>query len=113
MKDLPYVNNILAAHKAGVAAVNLHCAMHSYRVGQFREPVQPGSPDALWFDLLGLQSTGHGPQLPIAITVVASSTCAPVRWMWRTTDAMDSGLVRTVRICATTAASISGAGKRS
>ncbi len=70
VKDLDYVNNILAAHKAGVAAVNLHCAMHSYRVGQFREPVQPGSPDALWFDLLGLQSTGHGPQLPIAITVV-------------------------------------------
>lgn len=70
VKDLDYVNNILAAHKAGVAAVNLHCAMHSYRVGQFREPVQPGSPDALWFDLLGLQSTGHGPQAPIAITVV-------------------------------------------
>lgn len=70
VKDLDYVNNILAAHKAGVAAVNLHCAMHSYRVGQFREPVQPGSPDALWFDLLGLQSTGHGPQAPIAITVI-------------------------------------------
>jgi len=70
VKDLPYVNNILAAHKAGVAAVNLHCAMHSYRVGQFREPVQPGSPDALWFDLLGLQSTGHGPQVPIEVTIV-------------------------------------------
>ena len=70
VKDLDYVNNILSAHKAGVAAVNLHCAMHSYRVGQFREPVQPGSPDALWFDLLGLQSTGHGPQAPIAITVI-------------------------------------------
>ncbi|KAF0175141.1 MAG: hypothetical protein FD161_3453 [Limisphaerales bacterium] len=73
VKDLDYVNNILAAHKAGVAAVNLHCAMHSYRVGQFREAVQPGSPDALWFDLLGLQSTGHGPQAPIAITVVNKS----------------------------------------
>lgn len=70
VKDLPYVNNILAAHKAGIPAVNLHCAMHSYRVGQFREPVQPGSPDALWFDLLGLQSTGHGPQVPIAVTIV-------------------------------------------
>ena len=70
VKDLDYVKNILAAHQAGVAAVNLHCAMHSYRVGQFREPVQPGSPDALWFDLLGIQSTGHGPQLPIAITVI-------------------------------------------
>ena len=70
VKDLAYVNNILAAHKAGLPAVNLHCAMHSYRVGQFREAVAPGSPDALWFDLLGLQSTGHGPQAPIALTVV-------------------------------------------
>lgn len=70
VKDLDYVNGILAAHKAGVAAVNLHCAMHSYRVGQFREPVPPGSPDALWFDLLGLQSTAHGPQVPIVVSVI-------------------------------------------
>lgn len=70
VKDVAYVKNILAAHKAGVAAVNLHCAMHSYRVGQFREPVLPGSPDSLWFDLLGIQSTGHGPQVPIQVTIV-------------------------------------------
>jgi type 1 glutamine amidotransferase len=70
VKDVDYVKNILAAHKAGVAAVNLHCAMHSYRVGQFRDPVLPGSADALWFDLLGLQSTGHGPQVPIQVTIV-------------------------------------------
>jgi len=70
VKDVAYVKNILAAHKAGVAAVNLHCAMHSYRVGQFREAVEPGSADALWFDLLGLQSTGHGPQVPIQVTIV-------------------------------------------
>lgn len=70
VKDLAYVNNILAAHRAGVAAVNLHCAMHSYRVGQFREPVAPGSPDALWFDLLGLQSFKHGPQAPIEVTII-------------------------------------------
>ena len=47
VKDVEYVKNILAAHKAGVPAVNLHCAMHSYRVGEFRAPVQPGSADAL------------------------------------------------------------------
>jgi len=70
VKDVAYVKNILAAHQAGVAAVNLHCAMHSYRVGQFREPVLPGSPDSLWFDLLGIQSTGHGPQVPIQVTIV-------------------------------------------
>lgn len=57
VKDLPFVQNILNAHKAGVGAVNLHCAMHSYRTG---------TPD--WFEFIGLQSTGHGPQEPIAIS---------------------------------------------
>nr|WP_256199335.1 hypothetical protein [Verrucomicrobium spinosum] len=46
VKQQPYVDNILNAHKDGVPAVNLHCAMHSYRVGNFRDPVQSGSPDA-------------------------------------------------------------------
>lgn len=55
VKDLPYVNNILDAHKS-VPAVNLHCAMHSYRV----------EGDA-WFEFVGIQSTSHGPQDPIAI----------------------------------------------
>lgn len=59
VKDLPYVQNILAAHKGGVGAVNLHCAMHSYRTG---------TPD--WFEFIGLQSTGHGPQEPIALEFV-------------------------------------------
>ncbi|MFM1769707.1 MAG: hypothetical protein RJA22_2236 [Verrucomicrobiota bacterium] len=61
VKDLPFVQNILAAHKGGVGAVNLHCAMHSYRTG---------TPD--WFEFIGLQSTGHGPQEPIAISFVES-----------------------------------------
>lgn len=57
--DMDYVQNILAAHKSGVPAVNLHCAMHCYRTG---------TDD--WFTFLGLQSTGHGPQKPIEITFV-------------------------------------------
>lgn len=60
VKDMPYVENILNAHKHGVPAVNLHCAMHCYRTG---------TDD--WFKFAGIQSTGHGPQLPIAITFVA------------------------------------------
>jgi type 1 glutamine amidotransferase len=68
VKDVDYVENILAAHKAGIPGVNLHCAMHSYRVGEFARPVTPGTKDAMWFDYLGLQSTGHGPQAPIEIT---------------------------------------------
>lgn len=65
--DKVYVNRILAAHKAGVPAVNLHCAMHSYRWGDYRAPVEIGADNAAWYEMLGLQSTGHGPKLPIDI----------------------------------------------
>ena len=66
--DQAYVANIVNAHKNGLPAVNLHCAMHSYRWGNFREAVKPGADNAGWYEMLGLQSTGHGPQQPIAIT---------------------------------------------
>ena len=62
IKDMPYVQNIVDAHKNGVSAVNLHCAMHSYRTGT-----------DLWFEYLGLQSSGHGPQKPIALDFTAAS----------------------------------------
>lgn len=58
VKDMPYVENILNAHKI-VPAVNLHCAMHCYRTGT----------DA-WFKFIGIQSSAHGPQEPIAIHFV-------------------------------------------
>lgn len=66
--DPAYVNAILDAHKAGKPAVNLHCAMHSYRWGNFREAVKPGADNAGWYEFIGLQSTGHGPKEPIAIS---------------------------------------------
>ena len=66
--DKTYVNRILAAHRAGVPAVNLHCAMHSYRWGDFRQPVELGADNAGWYEMLGVQSTGHGPQSPIEIS---------------------------------------------
>ncbi len=56
VKDMPYVQNILNAHKGGIPAVNLHCAMHCYRTG---------TDD--WFKYIGIQSSGHGPQEPIAL----------------------------------------------
>lgn len=56
VKEMDYVRNILNAHKNGVPAVNLHCAMHCYRTG---------TDD--WFEFLGLHSTGHGPQKPIDV----------------------------------------------
>lgn len=56
VKDTNYIRTILAAHRAGVPAVNLHCAMHSYRLGNDE-----------WFQFTGIQSTSHGPQEPIEI----------------------------------------------
>jgi len=56
VKEMPYVQNIVNAHQQGVAAVNLHCAMHCYRTG---------TDD--WFKFIGIQSAAHGPQEPIAI----------------------------------------------
>jgi type 1 glutamine amidotransferase len=70
--DRPYVNRILDAHRQGVPAVNLHCAMHSYRWGDFREPVELGADNAAWYEMLGIQSTGHGAQAPIEICFVAT-----------------------------------------
>lgn len=58
VKDKAFVEGILKPHKDdGVPAVNLHCAMHCYRVPGYDE----------WFKFVGLKSTGHGPQKPIDI----------------------------------------------
>lgn len=67
IKDPKVVEGVLAPHKKGIPGVNLHCAMHSYRVGNHREPTQAGSEASMWFDYLGLQSSGHGPKEPIQI----------------------------------------------
>lgn len=69
IKDPKVVEGVLAPHKDGIPGINLHCGMHSYRVGNPGKPQTPGTPEAMWFDYLGLQSSGHGPQLPITITV--------------------------------------------
>ncbi len=62
------VEAVLQPHRDGLPGVNLHCAMHSYRIGNPNDPVTPGTPHGFWFEYLGLQSSGHGPQEPIAIT---------------------------------------------
>jgi len=61
VKDVAFIENILAAHKAGVPAVLLHCGMHNYRSEGFPEKTP-------WFEFTGLKTTGHGPQEPIALT---------------------------------------------
>ena len=66
--DKEYVGRILNAHKNGLPAVNLHCAMHSYRWGDYKQPVELGADNAGWYEMLGVQSTGHGPKTPIEVS---------------------------------------------
>jgi Trehalose utilisation len=75
IKDPAVVNRILEPHRKGVPGVNLHCAMHCYRTaGNVGKPVDSGTDGSLWFDYLGLQSSGHGKQLPIDVTYVSPSS---------------------------------------
>jgi type 1 glutamine amidotransferase len=71
INDPAIVNRILDPHRKGKPAVNLHCAMHSYRTEPyFKTALQTGAEHAMWFDFLGLQSSGHGKQMPINVTYV-------------------------------------------
>ncbi len=54
-RELEVIHNILNVHQT-IPAVHLHCAMHSFRNGT-----------DLWFKHLGIQSTSHGPQVPIEL----------------------------------------------
>jgi len=67
VKDLPIIERILAPHRHGLPAVILHCGEHCYRSQAFPK-ITP------WFEFTGLQSTGHGPQLPIEITFLAADS---------------------------------------
>jgi hypothetical protein len=67
IKDPELIQDVLRPHQAGIPGVNLHCAMHCYRFGDFGKPVPAGSPNSHWYEYLGLHSSGHGAQKPIAI----------------------------------------------
>ena len=68
ISDPAVVQNVLAPHRAGIPGVNLHCAMHSYRIGNPNDPATLGTPHGFWFEYLGVQPSAHGPQKPISIT---------------------------------------------
>jgi len=74
INDPAVVEGVLKPHRDGIPAVNLHCAMHCYRIGDPNDPAKSGTPHAFWFDYLGLQSSGHGAQKPIAITFLDASS---------------------------------------
>ncbi len=63
VKDLKVIDRILKPHSAGLPAVVLHCGMHCYR--------SKGWPkETPWFEFTGLPTTGHGRQLPIAVSYI-------------------------------------------
>jgi hypothetical protein len=74
INDQAAVEGVLKPHRDGLPAVNLHCAMHSYRIGNPNDPVTLGTPHGFWFEYLGVQSSSHGPQQPIAITFTNNAT---------------------------------------
>ena len=73
IKDPAIIEGVLKPHQNGIPGVNLHCAMHSYRFGDFTKPVTAGADNSHWYEYLGLQSSGHGPQEPIAIVFTDKS----------------------------------------
>jgi hypothetical protein len=68
ISDPQTIKDVLAPHRNGIPGVNLHCAMHCYRIGNPGQKAETGTERSMWFDYLGLQSSGHGAQLPIQIT---------------------------------------------
>lgn len=80
VKDTNIIDGILKPHREGLPAVILHCGMHSYRGEGFPKATA-------WFELTGLASTGHGPQLPIALTFTdKDSPIAKGLGDWTTTN---------------------------
>jgi type 1 glutamine amidotransferase len=62
VNDVKTIESILEPHRNGLPGVVLHCGMHSYRTdGWNRNHATP------WMQFTGLISTGHGPQVPIAV----------------------------------------------
>jgi hypothetical protein len=71
--DPKIIDTVLSPHQKGIPGVNLHCAMHSYRSETYRQPVTAGEASAKWFEYTGIQSSGHGPQSPITLTVAKTA----------------------------------------
>ena len=59
-KDTAYIRKITAAHKAGVPAVVIHCAMHTYRATDIDD----------WREFLGVTSRRHDHQSNYPVKIV-------------------------------------------
>lgn len=60
--DAAYIRKIVAAHRAGVPAVVVHCAMHTYRAADFDD----------WREFLGVTTVHHEHQSRYPVKVVAA-----------------------------------------
>ena len=76
INDPAVIDGVLKPHQDGIPAVNLHCAMHSYRFGNYNKPLPMGAENAHWYEYLGLHTIRHGAQKPIEITFV--DTASPI-----------------------------------
>ncbi len=84
VNDKEYIGRILKAHLDGTPAVNIHCAMHSYRWGEIQKPIPVDADNGRWYEFIGLQSTGHGPQFPIDVAYDQSHPITKALADWTT-----------------------------
>ena len=73
-KDVQFIESITAVHEAGKPALALHCAMHSYH---WNVPAKEGEIKA-WPKMLGASSKGHGPRIPVTVSIVPENAKHPV-----------------------------------
>jgi type 1 glutamine amidotransferase len=88
MTDTNRIARILAPHRAGLPAVNLHCAAHSYRM----------APGEDWPRFLGIRSLRHGPAAPIEVRTVDATHPVIAGLVWRTWRTGDEELYNNVRV---------------
>jgi len=87
VSDPKLIKDVLAPHRSGIPGINLHCAMHSYRVGDPAKKSTAGEERSAWFDYLGIQSSRHDWQKPIAIHFLNDShTITKGMADWSTTN---------------------------
>ncbi len=103
--ERPYIGRILAAHRDGTPAVNLHCAMHSYRWGNFRDPLDPTADNAAWYEMIGVQSTGHGPKAPLEL--ISTDGEHPITKGFDGWKTIDEELYNNIRVYSGTSALVS------
>jgi len=98
ISDAAKIKDVLAPHRAGLPGVNLHCAVHSYRIGDPKQPAEAGSERAQWFDYLGIQLSAHGPKLPIQVTTLKTAHAAIAGLGWREWTTNDEELYNNIQV---------------